>query len=290
MKMSRDTALADLKRAKSEVKLRKGEAKRATSLSKNKVNTQYDLEKALADLDTALAKEEVIQAELNKRVITAPFSGQLGIRKVNVGDYVNKGKPLIELVNLNPLYVDFKVPETAISAIIVGQTIDVNIPALAANPGSIKATIKIISPSVDDKNHSISVRATISNTDKKLMPGLFAKIQLPISQSKQVLWLPQTAIFQQGENDFLLLNEEGIARRVIVSVAGYKNEEVAISSGISANDIVVIAGHHKAPVDGMPIMAANTLEEDTNKTTHNANQHQKKIAEHKKDNKTINTL
>lgn len=257
IQINNETATAELKRAKSDVKLRREESARAKSLLKRQVNSQYDVDKALAQLDTALANEEIVLAELNKRLIKAPFSGQLGIRKVNVGSYVKKGEALIELVSLDPLYVDFKIPETAISSVKKGDKLVFNLPALPAL--KLNATVRSISPSVNPKTRTIAVRATVENSEKKLKPGLFAKIKLPIKSHAKVLWLPETAIFQEGDNKMVMLNESGKARRVKVEVLSYQNGEVAISDGISAADIIVSEGHHKVPFDGMAIMTTEQM-------------------------------
>lgn len=257
MQMSNDTARAELKRAQADVNLRQDEAERAKSLLKRNVTSQYDVDKALAQLDTALANEELVNVELDKRKITAPFSGYLGIRKVNVGSYVHKGDVLIELVSLNPLYVDFKIPETAIASVHTGDTLALFIPALAnLTP---HATIRSISPSVDEQTRTIAVRATIDNADLQLKPGLFAKIQLPLKSRAKVFWLPETAIFQEGDSKMVMLSEAGKARRIKVEVLSYQNGEVAISDGVSASDIIVSEGHHKVPFDGMAVMSQEQM-------------------------------
>ena len=257
IQLSNDTPVAELKRAEADVKLRREERKRAQSLLKRNVNSQYDLDKAQAQLDTALANKELVNAELKKRIITAPFTGQLGIRKVNVGSYVQQGEALIELVSLNPLYVDFKIPETAISKVSMGDEIDIDIPALP-NEKTV-ATVRSISPSVDERTRTVAIRATIDNSQLRLKPGLFAKIHLPIKSYDQVYWLPETSVFQEGNSSMVLLSEEGKARRVIVDVLSYQNGEVAIISGITETDVVVSAGHHKVPFDGMAIMTQEQM-------------------------------
>ena len=257
MQMSNDTAIAELKRAKSDVKLRREESARAKSLRKRGVNSEYDVDKALAQLDTALANQEIVMAELDKRTITAPFSGQLGIRKVNVGSYVQKGEPLIELVSLHPLYVDFRIPETAISSVKMGDTLSVTIPAMPQL--TLQALVRAISPSVNETTRTIAVRAMIDNADLQMKPGLFAKIKLPLKTNTAVFWLPETAIFQEGSRKMLMLNEGGKARRVAVEVLSYQNGEVAIGDGISASDIIVSEGHHKVPFDGMAVMSQEQM-------------------------------
>jgi len=252
-------AEAELKRAQAVVKLRQEEADRAKSLQKRNVNSQYEVDKALAELDTALANQEMAQVELSKRRVVAPFSGKLGIRQVNQGSFVREGDALYEIVNLNPLYVDFKIPETVISKVHEGQLLDIAVPALA-DMQNLQAKVVAIAPSVDVQNRTIQILAEIDNRQGLLKPGFFSRIQLPLQRLENVLWLPESALFKNDDQDLVLLSDEGKARRVAVKVLSFQQAEVAIeleedkSDGLKLDSQVVTAGHHKVPFDGMPIM------------------------------------
>lgn len=252
------TYQAELKRAEANVALRQEEKKRVQSLFDRKVVSQYDVDKATAELLTAQADLEYARAQLSKSQIKAPFDGVAGIRQVNKGDYVQPGTPLIQLVNLNPLLLDFSAPETVLSVIAVDKSIDVTIPALDL---PLTATITAIEPMVNTATRSIRVRASVNNDDGKLRPGLFARVALPVKTVGDVLWLPDAALFYQGDKKFIMVNNEGKSLRKEVQIAGFDKGRVAIISGLTAEEQVVVAGHHKMPFDGMPMMTAEPAPE-----------------------------
>ena len=246
-------ARAELSRATADLKLADEELQRARSLFKRQVNSQFDVDKAQAEFETAQAMLSVANIELSKHAVTAPFAGYLGIRQVNLGDFVSQGDGLIEIVNLDPLYVDFSVPETLLSALSVNADIAITIPALAIDR---QATVIALAPSIDTATRAMQVRAKLDNPDKQLKPGLFAKVALTVKQQDQVLWLPESAVFRNGDATQLMLSQDGLSKTVNVEVLSYQNQQVAIGEGLNATDLVVVAGHHKVPFDGMPLMAA----------------------------------
>ncbi len=245
------TLVAELKKAQALVQLRNEEIKRVQSLFERGVGSQYDLDKAVAELATAQANEDYARAQLAKASIRAPFAGSVGIRKINPGNYVKEGESLIEIVQLNPVMLDFHVPETALSIVMKDQNIDVQIPALNK---TVSARVIAIEPGMTQSTRSVLVRATIDNTDLSLRPGLFARVSLPLDDTESVLWVPESALFYNADKTWLLLNNEGAARRVPVDTAGFRDGRVAIRSGLQRDAQVVVGGHHKAPFDGMPLM------------------------------------
>jgi membrane fusion protein (multidrug efflux system) len=257
-KLDSSALSAELKRAKADVKLRSEEKKRMQSLFEKRVSSQYDVDKADAQLDTANANLEFAQARLDKSVITAPFTGRVGIRKVNRGDFIKEGDALIELVKLNPLYVDFNMPETTLSVIAEGSEVLVDVPALEKR--GVKAKVVAIEPAANAMTRSIKVRASIDNHELQLRPGLFSRVHLPLKSAAEVLWLPEAAIFLNGDDKLVLINNNGKAMRKKVNTVSYQQGRVAIDGGLDATDQVVIAGHHKVPFDGMPLLVTNQQE------------------------------
>lgn len=248
------TLTAEYKRAQANVELRKVEKERAESLFKRKVASQYDVDKATNELLTAQADLDYAAARLDKARVKAPFSGTLGIRKVNEGSYLQTGTALIELVQLDPLLVDFQVPETVLGQLQVGSVVQVVIPAI--EDLKLNATISAVEPALNEASRSVHVRAQVANSDGQLRPGLFARILLPLKQVQDVLWIPESALFYQGDKKLVMVNNEGKALRKEVTVAGYQDGRIAISSGLDVKDQIVTAGHHKLPFDGMPLMPA----------------------------------
>lgn len=249
-----DTQVAEVKRAQANVHLRQEEQKRMQSLFKRNSVSQYDVDKANAELSMAEADFEYAKAELRKASVTAPFAGTVGIRQANKGSYVQAGTPLIQLVELNPLFLDFSAPETVLSVMTVGDTVDVIIPAMRQM--AISAKITAIEPLVDVATRSIKIRASVNNDKGLLRPGLFARVSLPVSSAENILWLPEAALFYQDDKKFIMISNNGKSLRKEVKIAGFEDGKVAVISGITAEDKVVVAGHHKLPFDGMSMIAA----------------------------------
>lgn len=249
--INHDTQAAEVKRAQANVHLRQQEQKRMQSLFKRNSVSQYDVDKANAELLMTEADLEYAKAALRKAIVTAPFDGLVGIRQVNKGTYVQAGTPLIEIVEINPLFLDFSAPETVLSVMAVGDTVDVIIPALRQM--AISAKITAIEPLIDVATRSIKIRASVNNDEGIFRPGLFARVSLPVSTTENIMWLPEAALFYQDEKKYIMISDEGKSLRKEVKIAGFESGRVAIVSGVSADDDVVVAGHHKLPFDGMPL-------------------------------------
>ncbi len=255
--MESESLQAQLKNALATVELRKLEKSRQATLLEQHVTSQYEFDKANTQLLTAEAERDYARAQLAKTEVKAPFSGYLGIRKVNEGAYVKQGSALIDLVQIDPLLLDFRVPETALGLIKINGKLDVTFPALPDVKA--KATIIAIEPAMNTTTRSVMVRARINNQNDQLRPGIFASIELPAKAVQKVLWLPEGALFFQGDKKFVMINNNGTSLRKEVEVGSFQDGQVAILSGLNATDEVVVAGHHKAPFDGMPLMPTNKL-------------------------------
>ena len=247
-----DTLRAELKRAQALVNLRRQEKNRVESLMQKNVGSQNDVDQAIAELLMSEANLELAEAKLDKSIIRAPFAGKLGISDVHRGDYISAGDTLIELVQLDVLQLDFHVPETALSLIQVEDNVAVQIPAISKE--AVTATITAVDSSVDIKTRSIKVRALLKNKNGQLRPGLFARIELPVKQDKKVLWVAEAAVFYKGDDTYVLTHVDGKSQRKKISIASRQQGKVAVVEGLNVDDDVVVAGHHKVPFDGMPLM------------------------------------
>lgn len=246
------TLRAEMQRAEATVNLRMEEKKRAQSLFERKVGSRNEVDQANTQLLTAEADRDYAKAWLEKASIKAPFSGKLGIRKVSAGNYVKTGTGLIDLIQLDPLFLDFSVPETAVSAVAEGMTIDVEIVAL--DNQIVQARIVALEPAFNVTTRSLGVRAELDNKEGKLRAGSFVRIKLPVKRESKVLWLPETAIFYEGSKHLVMVSNNGKSLRKEVKVASFQNGRAAIVAGLSEQDMVVSAGHHKVPFDGMPLI------------------------------------
>lgn len=222
-----------------------------------------------ADEDNlASAKAQVAeqQAVVDKYTIRAPFAGHLGIRQVDVGQYLNPGTPLVTLQQLDPVYVDFTLPEQALAQISIGQKATAQSDALAGK--SFEGEISSINSKVDETTRNIQVRATFKNPDHTLLPGMFAHVTIAVGQPTRAITLPQTAITYNpfGDTVYLVEPKEGagenaqlIAHQTFVTLGDTRGDQVAVLSGVKEGDEVVTAGQIKLH-NGSPIKIDNTVQ------------------------------
>jgi membrane fusion protein (multidrug efflux system) len=185
----------------------------------------------------ALAK-----AQLEKTVIQAPFDGLIGLRNVSVGDYISPGADLVPIESVDPLKVDFRVPEQFLGSVFQGLKLTLSFDAL---PGQTRqGEVGAISPVVDVGGRSILLRATVPNSDDTLRPGMFARVRLQFSNA-DALVVPETALAPSGDTQYVFKVEQGIARRVPVVIGLRRGGMVELQSGVQAGDQVVVSGLQK---------------------------------------------
>ena len=201
------------------------------------------------------------RATINRKSIRAPFGGVLGIRKVDVGEYLAPGTPIVSLQRLDELYVDFNVPERYLQQLQVGQV--VNISTDAYPDREFTGSISAISPRVDDKTRNVQLRATVPNDETLLRPGMFARVTVLSGGLESVLTLPRTAIsfYPYGDSVFVILGEgaEMTAERRHVTTGRVREGKVELLSGLSFGDKVVNAGQLKLR-SGQPVVVDNSVE------------------------------
>lgn len=237
------TQNAQYQEAAARVELSKVEYKRVNKLFKQKVSSETDLDSANASLKINQAQASYAKAQLEKLTLKAPFSGVIGIHDISVGEYVNAGQPLVELVDISTLKFDFQLPEIYLSKVKVGQKITIEAPAF---PGkTYTGQVTAIAPKIEEKGRSLKVRAVINNTEQELRPGLFAKVLLEISKNDQAILIPEQALIPQGKQYFVMTVVDGKVAQVPVVIGQRKRANVEIVSGVKADDVVIIAGQLK---------------------------------------------
>jgi membrane fusion protein (multidrug efflux system) len=234
--------------------------------------SQAQVDNDAADLKSRKALVAQQSAVVEKKTIRAPFPGKLGISPINRGQYVNPGDKLVTLQTLDPIYVDFYVPQKQVAALSVGQTLSINNEAFPDThfPGKITA----INSKVDPATRNIQVEATIANAKKQLVPGMFANVNLDMGAKKNYLTLPQTAITYNpyGSTVFLLKPDQGkdakkdakgnpqlVAQQVFVTTGPTRGDQVAILKGLNAGDLVVTSGQLKLK-NGTPVIVDNSVQ------------------------------
>jgi len=185
-------------------------------------------------------------------VIVAPFDGLIGLRNLSVGDVVSSGDELAPLESIDPLNVDFRIPEQYLGQVAVGATLAVQFDAF---PGMTRqGEVKAMSPLVDVGGLSILLRASIPNTDGALRPGMFARVQLRFSDGQSML-VPETALAPSGRAQYVYRVHDGQTQRLEVQIGQRRDGWVEILSGLEPNAQVVVSGLQKIR-DGSRVQAS----------------------------------
>lgn len=242
---------ADVQQARANLKLAQSKFDRAVDLAKSNFISSQARDEAENNLRVGEAAVQLAEAKLAKTRIVAPFSGIIGLRLVSVGDYVKEGQDIVNLEAIDPLKVDFRVPEIYLRQIQVGQVLEVGLDALRDK--SYEGRVYAINPLVDAAGRAIVIRAQVKNQDAALRPGMFARVRLITSEHQEALVVPEQVIVPQGDEQFVFRVVDSKAVRVKVTVGQRREGLVEVVSGLAAGDIVVSAGQLKLR-DGSPVV------------------------------------
>ncbi len=234
---------AELNDAQARLSLAATNFERSQELFKKKAGTERGLDEARAAYRVAEAAVELARARMTKTTIEAPFEGVVGLRHVSTGDYVTAGKDLVNLEDIDPLKVEFAVPERYLSAVREGQIVRLTADAFPAE--TFEGAIYAINPQIDTSGRSIQVRARISNEDGKLRPGLFVRVKVQLGQREQAIIIPEEALVPRGKDRFVFKIIDGKAVETAVQIGIRRVGEVEITSGLAADDMVITAGQLK---------------------------------------------
>jgi len=215
--------------------------------------SQATLDTDAANLKNAQAQVSQQEAIIDKKLLRAPFSGHLGIRAVDLGQYLAPGTVIVTLQELDPIFADFFVPQQAVDQIRLGQTVSVKVDAFKDQ--TFNGEISAINPKVDTGSRNVQVRATLKNPDHKLLPGMYATVDIAVGAAQNYVTLPQTSITYNPYGDTVYVVEtkgndaEGkpqlVARQTFVTVGPTRGDQVAILKGVEEGDSVVTTGQIK---------------------------------------------
>jgi len=215
--------------------------------------SQATLDTDAANLKNARAQVVQQQAVIDKKILRAPFTGHLGIRAVDLGQYLGPGTVIVTLQALDPIYADFFVPQQAVDQIRLEQTVAVHVDAFKDQTFSGK--ISAINPKVDTGSRNVQVRATLQNADHKLLPGMYATVEIATGSSQNYVTLPQTAITYNPYGDTVyVVDNKGAgadgkpqltARQTFITIGPTRGDQVAVLKGVEDGDTVVTAGQIK---------------------------------------------
>lgn len=242
---------AQLAQADAQVRTDAQRYERAKELLAQKFISQEAVDLAKNNLDRSEALHSEAQVRLSKAIITAPFSGTVGLRLISPGAYVEKGTDIVRLDNISSIKLDFRVPELYAAQVRPGQQVAVRLDAF---PGEqFTGRIFAMEPVVDEKTRTILLRARVPNQGLKLKPGMFVRVALTLETRKNAILVPEPAIWPQGQDSFVFRVEGGKAMLTKVEIGARRPGEVEIIAGLSPNDTVVTEGQMKLR-DGAPVM------------------------------------
>lgn len=244
---------AQLASAEAAADLARINLKRAQELRAKDTNAQVDLDVSEALARQTAANADGIRATIAKKTVRAPFSGRAGIRQVNQGQFLKGGTAIVSLQALDPLYVNFSLPQQDVASLTVGQLVQVTIDAY---PGVVFAgTINAINSKVDDSNRNLQVQATVRNPDERIRPGMYAGVDVVLPGEDKLVTLPQTAIsYSPYGNSVYIVDDKGrdagghpvlVVHQQFVQTGGQRGDQVAVLRGVKPGDEVVTAGQLK---------------------------------------------
>ncbi len=233
---------AEVQQARANVAVARNNFKRSQELLARQFVSPQALEAAAATLQVQEAALQVAQAKAARMRLLAPFAGVVGLREVSVGDYVKEGESLINIEAIDRLHVDFKLPETRLPQLRVGQKVMLSSDAL---PGELlSAVIEASDPQVDAAARAVAVRARLDNRAGKLRPGMFVRVRVLFGERQGVLMVPEAAIIP-GQQPTVLKVVDGKATPAKLRLGVRRDGEVEVSAGLQAGDVVVTAGQLK---------------------------------------------
>jgi membrane fusion protein (multidrug efflux system) len=223
------------------------------------------------NLKNARAQADEQRAVLAKKTLRAPFAGHLGIRAVDLGQYLNSGTAVVTLQALDPLFVDFSVPQQALDQVAVGQTVTVKVDTFPDK--NFQGKIIAVNPSVDTDSRNVQMRASLPNPDHRLLPGMFATIDIAAGAPAPHVTLPQTAITYNPYGSTVYLVEKNdadtspqphlTAKQTIVTTGETRGDQVAVLTGVKVGDVVVSAGQIKLH-NGTQVVVNNKVQPSDN--------------------------
>jgi membrane fusion protein (multidrug efflux system) len=233
---------------------------RADRMFEDKIISQSDHDTAVANYQQALAAADNIRATIGKKTLRAPFSGRLGVRLVNLGQLLAQGDAIVTLQALDPIFVDFSLPQQLLGQVKVGLPVQITCDAV---PGqTVRGTVTAINPLVDSDTRNVRIEATVSNRAQTLRPGMFVNVTLGQHVALPVQAIPATAVLYAPYSDSVFVIDPApdgkgkVLRQQLVTLGEKRGDLVAVAKGIKPGDQLVSTGVFKLR-NGMPVVVDN---------------------------------
>jgi membrane fusion protein, multidrug efflux system len=256
---------AQLAAAHAQLELTRVNLERMNGLLGRGVTSKAEQDRAAAEHKQAEARVGEIKATIERKTIRAPFAGVLGIRQVNAGQYLNPGDPIVPLQALDPLHVNFSVPQQELGPLKAGAVITVSAEGV---PGTVEGKVTAVDSVIDESTRNARVQATLSNRERKLRPGMFVTTEIDLGQGRSVVTVPATAVLNAPYGDSVFIVEDMKspdgktsykgARQQFVKVGSGRGDQVAVLTGVTAGAEIVTSGVFKLR-NGAAVHVDNTV-------------------------------
>lgn len=266
LKQDSTTEEAQLRSAEAQIALAQNNFNRIEQLFNRNAISRADYDNADAQLKANKAQADAIRTAIAKKNILAPFSGQLGIRLVNLGEILKEGTAIVSLQTLNPIFANFQLPQHQLGQIKMGYLVRITSDAL---PGeAIDGKISAINPQVDSATRNISIQATLANTQEHLRPGMFVDVQVVLPGQNEVLAVPATGVLYAPYSDSVFVVEDKTdektgqqskaVRQQFVRLGEKRGDFISVVSGLKETDSIVTTGVFKLR-NGQSVVIDNKL-------------------------------
>lgn len=252
VRLDADVEQAELRSAQAQLDLAQNDVGRARALAPNKTISISSLDKAESDAKVAIASVNRLSATIAKKTINAPFDGVLGIRQINLGQYLDPGTPIVNLQDLTAMLVNFSVSQKVLSDLTLGQPLRMTTDTY---PGRVfDGEITTIAPLIDDRTGMVNVQGRFQNADRSLRPGMYARLDVMLPDLQQVVIVPQTAISYSlyGNAVYVITrkkNDKGediaTVERVLIETGIRRGGWVIVDKGLQAGAEIVTSGQLK---------------------------------------------
>ena len=234
---------AELEQASANLGLSKSRLERSRDLFTKGFISAQARDETESNFKLAQASYDLSEARLSKLEIKAPFGGIVGLRMVSIGDYVKDGQDIVNLEEIDPLKVDFKIPEIYLKQVAVGQALQITLDAFPNQ--TFQGKVLAINPLVDTNGRAIVIRAVIKNTEARLRPGMFARVRLLFSDERDSEAVPEQSLIPVGDEQYLFKVVDGRAQRFKVEIGQRREGQVEVLQGLAVGDVIVTAGQLK---------------------------------------------
>jgi membrane fusion protein, multidrug efflux system len=266
LRLDAELEQAQLREAQSVAALARLSFRRGQQLRKSGSISRSEFDQVAANLKQSDARVDFFRALINRKTLRAPFTGQLGIRQISRGQFLDKGSAVVSLQSLDPVYVDFSLPQQRLAELSAGLSVTVSSDSYPDQPFAGK--VSAFNPEVDAVTRSARVQATLTNPDGRLRPGMFVMVAMALARAETVLLIPQTAVVHGPDGDAVFVLEEGdkgadeasslVIRLRPVHLGARRGDFVVVTEGVAVGEQLVSTGVFKL-FPGMTVVIDNRL-------------------------------